>query len=189
VDVVKYIPLNINVGDVRTDFQISGPTPQGCSVALNIGDTITCTFSIDRVAGRTSPGTVTLGLYNLDGSLRQSLGTANTNGSVSATISTTGMSRGLHTFYVRGTATNSAGDTVTHMYPFTISVNPQSAPGSDTYVDIIGYAALRIVCAVGASQCMPPNTVWAEAVTPVLSSLDDPTFDIVQPIRLIPWDY
>jgi hypothetical protein len=63
-----------------------------------------------------------------------------------------------------------------------ISVAPQSAPGSDSYVDIIGYAAMKITVS-------EPNSVWALAITPVVSSLDASELDVVQGIRLIPWEY
>jgi len=127
----KYLPLSMNVGGVNTDFEISGPTPQGCTVAAAIGDTISCSFRVSRVG--IFPGPVTLTLNNLDGSLRQTMGPpVNNNGSAQVSISTAGMTQGLHTLLVRGTATNLSGQTVTHLYPFVINVAPQSAPGSDT---------------------------------------------------------
>jgi hypothetical protein len=138
------------------------------------------------VSGTTFVGPVALTLNNLDGSVRQTMGSVNQNGSATATISTSGLSQGTYTFVVRGTATYSdatGSHTVSHLYPFTINVNPQSAPGSDTYVDIIGYAAMKI------TDTSAPNVVWAEAITPVVTSLDDPALDIVQDIRLLPWDY
>jgi hypothetical protein len=188
-NVIKYLPLSIKVGSIATDFQITGPTPQGCAVALTAGSPINCTFSVARVPGRSAPGSTTLTLNNIDGSLRQSVGSISGTGSASVSISTSGLSQGLYTFVVRGTATDTAGHTITHLYPFTINVAPQSAPGSDTYVDIIGYAAMQIVCDPSGPQCVGPNSVWAKAITPVLSAPDDPALDVVQPIRLIPWDY
>jgi hypothetical protein len=107
----------------------------------------------------------------------------NNNGSASVSISTSGMAQGVYEFVVRGTAVDtSTGATITHLYPLTINVAPQSAPGSDTYVDIIGYAVMKITVS-------DANTIWASAITPVVSSLDANELAVVQPIRLIPWDY
>jgi len=182
-NVVKYLPLSMNIGGITTDFKITGPTPQGCSVAATVGDTINCDLKITRVPGRTFPSSVALTLDNLDGSIRQVMGlVTNPNGSASVSISTSGRTQGIYTLVVRGVATDSAGHTITHQYPFVISVAPQSAPGSDTHVDIIGYAVMKITVS-------EPNSVWASAITPVVSSLDASELDVVQPIRLIPWDY
>jgi hypothetical protein len=182
-NMTKYLPLSVNVGGITSDFQITGPTPQGCSIAVVAGDTINCDFQVSRVAGRTFPSPVALTLDNLDGSVRQVMGTVNSsNGTASVSISTSGMTQGLYTLVVRGTATDAGGHTITHQYPFVISVAPQSAPGSDTYVDIIGYAVMKITVS-------EPNSVWASAITPVLTSLDAEELAVVQPIRLIPWDY
>jgi hypothetical protein len=182
-NVVKYLPLSVNIGGIGTDFKITGPTPQGCNVASAVGDTINCEFKMNRVPGRTFPSSVALTLTNLDGSIRQVMApVSNQNGTSSVSISTSGMTQGIHTLVVRGVATDSAGHTITHQYPFVVSVAPQSAPGTDSYVDIIGYAVMKITVS-------EPNSVWASAITPVVNSLDDSQLDIVQPIRLIPWDY
>ena len=188
-NVVKYLPLSINVGGVSSDYAISGPTPQGCAVAATSGTPINCAFKVAKVAGRGFPGTVALTLNALDGTTLQALGSAGQNGTVNVSIATGSLSQGLYTYVVRGTATDGSGNTITHLYPFTINVAPQSAPGSDTYVDIIGYAVMQIVCDPSGPQCMEPNSTWAKSVTPVLSSLDDPALDIVEPVRLIQWDY
>ena len=206
-NVVHYLPLSINVGGITDDFQVTGPSPQGCTVAVNAGDPITCSFKVVKVAGRSFSGPVHLTLEQLDGTFLQDMGSVNANGSASVTIATGSLSQGDHTYVVRATGTSSCATapcpTETHLFPFTITVAPQSAPGNGAYVDIVGYAVMEIcnpfspsggpvpanaVC-VDPSRPWAPNSVWAQALTPVLSSLDDPAFDIIAEIRLVPWDY
>jgi hypothetical protein len=195
---VHYLPATLNVGGVTRDFVINGPSPNGCDEAPAVGDDVTCNFSISNIGGGGSAfgGTVTFTLERFNGdeccTVVQSFGTATVGQARPVTISTSGLGAGIHWFVVRATGVNSDGDKVTRLLPFTINVAPSPSTGNDQYVDIKGYGLMRIVCypyANNPSQCMPPNAVWAEALTPVLQDPNDEAFDAVKQIRLLPWDY
>ncbi len=189
---VRYLPASMNIGGVARDFVINGPSPNGCEIAPAVGDPVTCTFSISNAAGGASNaygGTVDFVLERLDGTVVQTFATGVGVGqNRQVTISTSSLAQGLHWFVVRASGLNQDGDKVTHLLPFIVNVAPSSSPGDDEYVDIKGFAIMRVTCVPGP-QCMPPNRVDAMALTGLIGSLDDPIFDLLKEPRLLPWDY
>jgi hypothetical protein len=70
---------------------------------------------------------------------------------------------------------------VTHLLKLTVNVTPSSGSGSDQYVDIVGFAAMRIASA-------DSNTITAYAITPLIADMNDPQLSQGQTARLVPWD-
>jgi hypothetical protein len=186
----KYLPLSLNVGNVQRDFtvgapQSNGPAERGGNVSFTIP-----LFNASSSPSRRFNGPVDLSLETLAGTPLDTIASGVTPGqnvSRDVTISTAGLSNGAHRYAVRATGVNGDGLAVTHLLPLTVFVGFQT-PGSDTYVDVTGFAAMEIMCAPVPS-CTPPNQVYGRALTPVVTSLDDELLSIATTSRLVPWDY
>jgi hypothetical protein len=99
-------------------------------------------------------------------------------------INTGTLPQGDYRFVVRATGTNgdSPGRTVTHLLPLTVQVTPASKSGSDEYVDLSGFAVMRV-----AAMDSNSNYVTAYAITPVVTDLNDSRLQSAQRARLVPW--
>ncbi|MDQ3871549.1 MAG: hypothetical protein M3301_08055, partial [Chloroflexota bacterium] len=101
---------------------------------------------------------------------------------VTLTINTGSMAPGVHRFVVRTSGMN--GDSpprrVTELTPLYVSVSPPSVSASRDYVDVIGFAAMRIAI-------IDVNTVEAYAISPVVSDLSDARLSRGYMPRLVPW--
>jgi len=99
------------------------------------------------------------------------------------TINTGTMAPGLHNLVIRATGMN--GDStprpVTHLVQVTLNVGGVGSTGNDEYVDISGFAVMRIATA-------DSNTVTAYAITPLITDMNDPQLVRGQVARLVPWD-
>jgi hypothetical protein len=77
------------------------------------------------------------------------------------------------------------GDTpshkVTHLMNLTVRVAPTSGSGTDEYVDIVGFAVMRIAA-------LDSNTVTAYAITPVIADPNDSRLRRGQVAKLVPWN-
>ena len=62
----------------------------------------------------------------------------------------------------------------------TVRVAPASATGGDEYVDIVGWAVMRI-------SSMDANTINAYAITPVITDPNDSRLCRGQVAKLVPW--
>jgi len=93
------------------------------------------------------------------------------------------MAQGSYRFIVRATGMNgdSPARKVTHLLALTVAVAPAGASGSDSYVDIVGFALMRITLVTA-------NNVDAYAITPVITDLNDQALRRGQTARLLPWD-
>jgi hypothetical protein len=69
---------------------------------------------------------------------------------------------------------------VTHLLALTVNVAPTSSK-NDEYVDIVGFAVMRIA---GADA----NSVTAYAITPVIPDMNDERLRRGQVARLVPWN-
>ena len=98
-------------------------------------------------------------------------------------INTGTIAPGQYTFVVRATGMNgdSPGRQVTHLLPITLNVATASSGGSQEYIDITGFAVMRVVQA-------DTNTVQAYAITPMVSDMNDPQLRRGQVVRLVPWN-
>jgi hypothetical protein len=98
------------------------------------------------------------------------------------TIGTVGLGNGPHRFVVRVTGMNGEGTprSVTRLYPGEVFIGDTTGSVGDDYVDIVGFAVMRIASA-------DTNTITAYAITPVISDMNDPALRRGQVARLVPW--
>jgi hypothetical protein len=85
---------------------------------------------------------------------------------------------GEYPLTIRATGTNSAGQVVTRMVPFTFDI--ATAGTSDEYVDILGFAVFRITS-------VDSNAVYGYAISGVYTDMNDPALRRGQVARLVPW--
>ena len=99
------------------------------------------------------------------------------------TVGTTGLGNGTHRFVVRVTGSNGEATprSVTRLYPISITIGDGTSSGADEYVDIAGFAVMRIAAA-------DSNVITAYAITPVIADMNDPALRRGQVARLVPWD-
>jgi hypothetical protein len=187
---IKYQPFAVKIGNVTRDFALStNPAEQ---VAATGGDDVTFTVNVKR-SGTAFGSSVQFFLEPLPGeSMPTGLGTVTWSSSsatptsgggtnVTLTIDTGTMSPGTHKLAVRACGVNNAGQQVTHVVPITVGVQTGGSGLNDEYVDIQGFAVMRVAT-------VDSNTVTAYAITPVVTSLDDPQLRRGQVARLVPWD-
>jgi Putative Flp pilus-assembly TadE/G-like len=188
---VKYLPFSVIVGTVSRDFTMSidaseKPVASGASVdfALNLKRSgpsfggAGVSLTLEPLPGQALPtglGAVTFSPANLSPA---SSGTASTLSIDAGTVSP-----GQYTFVIRATGMNgdSPGRQVTHLQPITLDIATASTGGNQEYVDLTGFAVMRV--AYGDS-----NTVTAYAITPVISDMNDPQLRRGQVARLMPWN-
>jgi hypothetical protein len=188
----KYEPLAVMVGSVSRDFGVSSDVS-----AQEVASGATATFRIAAKNAQTQAfgGPVTLSLEGLNGALPGGvtasfspatvtpLGKNSHLFSSTLTVGTTGLGNGTHRFVVRATGLNgeSTPRSVTRLYPIEITIGDGTSSGGDDYVDIVGFAVMRIATA-------DSNTVTAYAITPVIADMNDPALRRGQVARLVPWD-
>lgn len=188
----KYTPFALRVGNISRDFSLSSDASE--AIAANPGDTVTFTLNVKR-SGLSSFGgsNVQLSLEAMpEGTLPEGLGSVSFSPSVvspsggngtNATLSigTGGMAPGTHQFAVRATGTNGDGQPVTRMMVLTVSVGTVSSSGRKEYIDIVGFAVMRVAS-------ISANTVRAYAITPVIADPRDSRLRRGQVVRLAPWN-
>ena len=89
----------------------------------------------------------------------------------------------MHEFVVRATGMNgdSPSHKVTHLLLLTVYVGTSASGGNQEYVDITGFAVMRITA-------MDSNHVDAYAITPVIADMADERLRRGQVAKLVPWD-
>ena len=105
-----------------------------------------------------------------------------TGNSTTLTINTGTMPTNNYWFTVRATGMNgdSPSRKVTRLLNLLVRVAPTSA-SSDQYVDIVGFAVMRITA-------MDANTISAYAITPSIADPNDPRLLRGQVAKLVPWN-
>jgi hypothetical protein len=186
----KQQPISVKVGTVTRDFSIT--TDARGKVATNYGDSVTFTLTLQNSPDKNTNfgAPVTLAL---DAPLPSGIG-AVTFGSSAVTPSKAGttttltigsgtLPQGEYRLIVRATGMNgdSPAKPVTHLLTLTVNVAPTGTPGSDTYIDLSGFAVMRIVS-------IDSNTVSAYAITPALADPNDPRLRRGHQARLEPWE-
>ncbi len=188
----KHEPLAIKVGAVSRDFGISSDVSAQDVVS---GAPATFRIAVENAQNLAFGGAVTLGLEGLNGPLPGGvtasfspatvtpLGKNSHSYQSTLTVGTTGLGNGTHRFVVRVTGMNgeSTPRSVTRLYPIAITIGDGTSSGNDEYVDIVGFAVMRIATA-------DSNTVTAYAITPVIADMNDPALRRGQVARLVPWD-
>lgn len=186
---VKHVPVAINIGGVERDFTITSSV--GELQAANAGDTVSATLTLKKSGSGSSFGG-TVGL-SLDGPLPAGLGsvtfgttsvtpTAGNGTSTTLTINTGTVAPGTYDLRIRATGLN--GDAtprkVTHLLPLKLRVGATGSGGGKPYVDISGFAVMRVAY-------VDPNRVDAYAITGVHADQNDPALRRGQVARLVPW--
>ena len=188
----KYVPVVLNVGTVTRDFSL---TSDSASVSTaNIGDTATFNLTLTNSPNKNTNfgGPVTL---SVDAPLPTGTGAvtfgstsvtpSKSGASTSLTINTGTLTQGDYQFVVRATGLNgdSTSRRVTHLLPLTVKVTPAAKSGSDEYIDISGFAVMRL-----AAMSSSSNYVTAYAITPVVPDLNDSRLRLGQLAKLVPWN-
>ena len=188
---VKYLPFAVKVGTVSRDFSVAVDASEKFVAS---GGTVTYTLTLKRSGPSFGGSGVNLSLEALPGeTLPTGLGAvtfspSNVSPATSGTPSTLTINAGTvapgqYTFVVRATGLNgdATGRRVTHLLPITVDVATASSGGNQEYVDITGFAVMRVVQA-------DANTISAYAITPMVSDMNDPQLRRGQTARLMPWD-
>ena len=188
---IKYRPFSVIVGSVSRDFTMSVDASEKFVAG---GGTVTFALNLKRSGPSFGGAGVSLSLEALPGETLPiglgavsfspstvSPGTSGTPSTLSINAGT--VSPGQYTFVVRATGVN--GDSperqVTHLLPVTLDVATASAGGNQEYVDLSGFAVMRVVQA-------DANTVKAYAITPMIADMNDPQLRRGQVARLVPWN-
>ncbi|HSO30492.1 MAG TPA: pilus assembly protein TadG-related protein [Candidatus Sulfomarinibacteraceae bacterium] len=185
----KVEPFAVKVGSVTRDFTFTSATT---SVDVAAGGTATFDLELTNSPNKNTAFGNPVSL-SVDGPLPPGVGSISFDvTSVSPTrtgahallsISTGTMAPGMHTFTVRATGMN--GDAVsrpvTHLVQITVDVGGVGSAGNQEYVDIAGFAVMRIAAA-------DANVVSAYAITPVITDMNDSQLRRGQVARLVPWN-
>jgi hypothetical protein len=189
----KYQPFPLIVGSVNRDFTITSDVSE--AGAATAGDNVTFTINLKRSGSSFGGSGVNLSLEALPGaSLPTGMGAVSFsasnvtptsgNGTNSVlTINTGTMAAGTYQVVVRASGTN--GDTsphkVTHLLPLTITVGSAASSGNQDYVDITGFAVMRVAT-------ITSNSISAYAITPMIADPTDSRLRRGQVARLVPWN-
>jgi putative Flp pilus-assembly TadE/G-like protein len=188
-----FYPVAVNIGGVARDFTSSGAGLVVSTATTGSTGTGTMTFSTSNTNSTFFGGTVNLtveGGPQSNGVLPTGIGAVsvtpssfalNKNGSQNVTVSVNGgtLGPGEYPLSIRATGTNSAGQKVTRMIPFTFDV--ATAGTSSEYVDILGFAVFRITS-------LDSNSVFGYAISGVYADMNDPALRRGQVARLVPWN-
>jgi hypothetical protein len=185
----KSEPFSINIGNVTRDFGITADA--GSKDATNTGDSVSFALSLSNSPNKNTNfgGSVALSVdtpYPVGAgavTFSSSTVTPSKAGTVTTlTINTGTLSAGEYRFVIRAKGLNgdSPQRSVTHLLPLIVNVAPSSAAGNDEYIDISGFALMRVAQ-------ITSNSVTAYAITPVVTDLNDPLLRQGQTARLMPW--
>jgi hypothetical protein len=186
---VKYEPFSLKIGTVTRDFTITADatSKEAPTVGSTVSFTLVLTNSPSKNTNFGGPVTLSVDTPYPPGTGSVTLGstsvTPSKNGtSTTLTINTGTMAQGLHRFVVRATGMNgdSPSTPVTHLLPLTVDVAPSSSSRNDEYVDITGFAVMRLTEVNG-------NTISAYAITPTVANPNDPILKRGKIARLVPW--
>jgi len=189
----KHQPFAIQVGTVTKDFVLS--TDTSLRTVAN-GGTATFTVNLKNAPAATFGGTVNLSLEAMPGAtLPAGLGavafspasvtpTGGTGTSSTLTINAGTLPTGVYQFAIRATGLNgeSTPRRVTRLASVTVEVGTAGASGLRQYVDIVGFAVMRVAY-------VDANTVKAYAITPMIADMNSPSLRRGQATRLVPWNY
>lgn len=185
----KYTPFALKVGSVNKDFSFTSDSNDQTAAA--IGNSVSFVLNLKRSGGAFGAG-VDLSLEAMPGeTLPAGLGavtfspaavTPTSSGASSTlTIGTGTVAPGRYQFVVRATGTNGDSRKVTRLMILTVYVATSASGGNQEYVDIIGFAVMRVAA-------ITTNSVTAYAITPVIPDLMDSRLRRGQVARLAPWN-
>lgn len=185
----KVEPIAVKVGAVGRDFTF---TSSVTSVEVVSGGSATFDLELTNSPNKNTAfgGPVSL---SVDGPLPSGVGAISfsnatpsptRNGTQSTlTINTGSVAPGVYTFTIRATGMNgdSPSRPVTHLIQVELNVGGAGSAGNQEYVDIAGFAVMRVATA-------DSNTITAYAITPVIADMDDERLRRGQVARLVPWN-
>ncbi len=188
----KYTPFPIKIGTVSRDFSMTADASE--QTAPNVGDNVAFVLNLKRLGSSWGSATVALSLEAMPGgTLPTGLGAvtfsspsvtpaAGSGANSTLTIGSGTVAPGRYEVVVRATGfnTDSPAHKVTHLLPLVVNVGTSSSGGNQEYVDIVGFAVMRIA-AIGT------NTVDAYAITPVITDPSDSRLRRGQVAKLVPW--
>ena len=185
----KYAPFALKVGTVNKDFLFKSDSSEQTAAAA--GNSVAFILNLKRSGGLFGAA-VNLSLEAMPGeTLPAGLGsvtfspaavTPSSSGTDSTlTIGTGTMAPGRYQFVVRATGTNGDSQKVTRLMILTVYVGTSSSGGNQEYVDIVGFAVMRVA---GITS----NSVTAYAITPVIADPSDSRLRRGQVARLSPWN-
>jgi len=186
----KYEPFSITIGSVTRDFTVTSDASSKDAAAA--GDSVVFNLTLQNSPNKNTNfgNPVTL---SVDGPTPTGVGPitfgsttvtpTKAGASTTLTINTGTLATGSYRFTVRATGMNgdSTSRKVTHLLDLTVRVAPSSSSGSQEYVDIVGWAVMRIAS-------MDSNTINAYAITPVIPDPNDSRLRRGQVAKLVPWD-
>ncbi len=184
----KYTPFALQIGTVTKDFTITSNA--SAQDAANVGDTVSFTLTLHNAPNKNTdfgnPVALSVDAPYPSGTGSISFGsssvTPSKNGtSTTLSINTGTMASGVYAFVVRATAPNGDGLPVTHLLALTVNVAPSGSTGLQDYVDIVGWAVMRLVAG-------DTNAISAYAITPVITNPNDHRLRRGQVARLAPWN-
>jgi hypothetical protein len=187
----KYEPLAVKIGSVARDIAITSDVTRQTVVA---GASATFQLAIKNAQSTAFGGSIALSLEGLNSPLPAGVTASFTASTITPlasnsklysstlTIGTTGLPNGTHRFVVRATGLNGEATPrpVTRLHIVEVTVGDGAASGNDEYVDIVGFAVMRITAS-------DSNVVTAYAISPVIPDLNDPALRRGQVARLVPW--
>jgi hypothetical protein len=189
---IKYLPFSVTVGSINHDFDLSGPIE---GLAPTLGSSATWDLNLSLTGTNAFGGNVTLSLEALPGAtLPAGLGAVSFSSNpvaiasgggtdVTLTINSGTLAAGQYNLVVRATGMNgdSPSRQVTHLLPIRLLVATGSTASNTDYVDITGFAVMKVAS-------INSNSVSAYALTPVVPDLTDPRLRLGQVVRLAPWN-
>jgi hypothetical protein len=184
----KFEPLPMKIGSVTKDFTV---TADASEKSVANGASVSFTLVLQNAPNKNQAfgGPVALSVDTPmpagTGGVSFSSVTATPSSagtSVTLTINSGTMATGLHRFVVRTSGTNadSTPHRVTHLMSIWLNVGGTGTSGSDEYVDVTGFALMRIASA-------NTNTIYAYAITPAAIDPNDPILRRGRTPRLVPW--
>jgi hypothetical protein len=191
----KYTPISVQIGNVNRDFAFTSDSSS--LTATNSGDSVTFTLTLQNSPNKNQNfgNPVTL---SVDGPLPTGVGSvtfgsttvtpSKAGASTTLTINTGTMAAGTYHFTVRATGMNndSTSRKVTHLMDLTVLAQPGSSSGGDEYVDIVGFAVMRITN-IPSVKSDAANSISAYAITPVIADPNDSRLRRGQVAKLVPW--
>ncbi len=185
----KVGPVALKIGTVTRDFTF---TSNVATVVIASGGTATIDLELTNSPNKNTAFGNPVSL-SVDTPLPSGVGTitfsstslspTNTGAHSILTIDSGTIAPGVHTVTIRATGMNgdSTSRKVTHLIQVTLNVGSTGSAGSQEYVDISGFAVMRVATA-------DANTITAYAITPVITDMNDPQLRRGQVARLVPWN-
>ena len=192
----KYFPMAVQVGNVQKDFAFTAPNGAE-AVAATLGSSATFTLnlkavtngnnafntaginlSVEALPENTMPAGIGAATFSVAMPLAGQTGQGTT---LTLTIASGSLPEGQYPLVVRATGVNTDGYKVTHLLPIILGVVTGSSNSNTSYVDVTGYGVMRIAS-------IASNTVYAYAISPVITDPNDSRLRLGQVARLVAWN-